>query len=89
MKHLKINANSQKFHLIRLIRGSNGLTTIQLLRQHQESISQHLANSKSASSSPTSLSPPIHHLSLHKESNRDRDHQSDEDMPTDLRKNYD
>jgi hypothetical protein len=69
-----------------LIRGSNGLTTIQLLRQHQESISQHLANSKSASSSPTSLSPPIHHLSLHKDNHRDH---SDEDMPTDLRKNYD
>ncbi|CRK99954.1 CLUMA_CG013251, isoform A [Clunio marinus] len=70
-----------------LIRGSNGLTTIQLLRQHQESIAQHLNNSQSPSSSPTSLSPPIHHLSLKKEtSTRD---QSDEDMPTDLRKNYD
>lgn len=75
----------------RLIRSSNGLTTIQLLRQHQESISLHLANQQhqqqSPSSSPTSLYPPIHHLSLQKESSvRDL---SDEDMPTDLRKNYD
>lgn len=73
-----------------LIRGSNGLTTIQLLRQHQESISQHLANSHSSSSSPTSLSPPIHNLSLHKETSVCD--QSDEEMPTDLRrhpKNYD
>ncbi|KAL7052229.1 hypothetical protein ACKWTF_004825 [Chironomus riparius] len=70
----------------RLIHGANGLTTIQLLRQHQESLSQGLLNSHtSPSSSPTSLSPPIHHLSLHKEH---REH-SDEDMPTDLRKNYD
>jgi hypothetical protein len=76
-----------------LIRGSNGLTTIQLLRQHQETLSQHLANQQqqhsSPSSSPTSLSPPIHHLSLYKD-NSARDH-SDEDMPTDFSrpKNYD
>lgn len=72
------------FPCYRLIRGSNGLTTIQLLRQHQENLSQHLANSQSPS--PTSLSPPIHDLSLYKDSARDH---SDEDMPTDLRKNYD
>lgn len=87
---IKVRWSLLKFSNYRLIRGSNGLTTIQLLRQHQESISQHLTNSQSPSSSPTSLSPPIHHLSLHKESsNRE---QSDEDMPTDLRrqpKNYD
>lgn len=83
--------NFNDFLIFRLIRGSNGLTTIQLLRQHQESISQHLANQQlqqqqsSPSSSPTSLSPPIHHLSLYK-----REH-SDEDMPTDFSrpKNYD
>lgn len=66
----------------RLIRNTNGLTTIQLL-QHQS-----LAQNVSPSSSPTSLSPPFHHLHLTKqEGTRD---QSDEDMimPTDLRKSY-
>lgn len=73
----------------RLIRGSNGLTTIQLLRQHQESLQQHLASSASPSSSPTSLSPPINHLSLMQKESRTDSDEDNNDMPTDLRKNYD
>lgn len=73
------------YHLSRLIRNTNGLTTIQLLQHHhQESLAQ---NSLSPSPSPTSLSPPFHHLHLSKQEVK-REHSDEDMMPTDLRKSY-
>lgn len=59
-----------------LIRNSNGLTTIQLLRQHSENLASQQQQQSSSNTSTSALSPNGHH-SLKTET---------DEMPTDLRK---